>query len=86
MHSQKSKSDFDFDGSVKSMEDRQEYKPREVFVTLRDKYPSFKEFEEDLQRYSTATLQTFIKRRSEKLKPTHVQEKDLVDEPTNHSQ
>ena len=59
-------------------------------LDLNAEYPTFAEFEEDLKRYGATKYQTFIKRRSEKLKATHalfnsIRYKKLVYECVHHS-
>ena len=48
--------------------EEEEFRPVAVSLDLNAEYSTFAEFEEDLKRYDAATCQTFIKRRSEKLK------------------
>ena len=72
-------------------EDNEEHTPEKVSIELSNKYGSFAAFEEDLRRYSAATYQTFIIRRSEKLKKTNAQfdtikYKKLVYKCVHHSQ
>ena len=50
--------------------EEEEFRPVAESRDLNAEYPTFAEFEEDLKRYGAATYQTFIKRRSEKLKAT----------------
>ena len=71
--------------------DSQEYRPERVSDDLRREYASFAAFQEHLRQYSAATFQSFIKRRSEKLKKNNlqletIQYKKLVYKCVHHSQ
>ena len=67
----------EFSDSEKEELDTDEYRPNAVDDDLRAEYASFADFEQDIKRYSAATFQTFIKRRSEKLKAGHAWSADL---------
>ena len=59
-------------------EDVAEFRPDGTHERLKADYPTFEDFEKDLRRYSAATFQTFIKRRTEKLPVGHAQQHSIV--------
>ena len=59
-------------------EDVGEYRPDGTHEKLKADYSTFADFEKDLRRYSAATFQTFIKRRTEKLPVGHAQQRSIM--------